>query len=245
MTRLGIYRRAINLSMTDNAARGEMEDDAHHFGVTLRHDGHQILEAEGEAIRTPWTICPGALDSIQRFVGLKLDLDNRTLAHDVGAAEQCTHMFDLASLLMRHACRGTRLREYRITLPIDDLEAPRPAILERDGTEVLRWLVADQTITGPAPYSGLDLKTVNAWARANLADPDEIEAVTVLRRAAYSSLARTMDLDKFANATPLEGRLGPCHVFRPGHIEKAERVIGSTIDFSAERWPLSHPINNR
>lgn len=245
MTRLGTYRRAIILSMADNVARGEMEDDAHHFAVTLRHDGQHIVEAEGEAIRTPWSICPGALNSVQRFVGLKLDLDNRTLAHDVHVAEQCTHMFDLASLLMRHVSCGTRLREYRIAMPIDDLDAPREAILERDGAEVLRWLVLGQTITGPAPYSGLDLQTVNAWARANLIDPDELEAVSVLRRAVYSSLARTMGLDKMVSATPLEGKLGPCHVFRPGHIEKAERIVGSTIDFSAERWPLSHPKNNR
>ena len=55
----GIYRRRIHLhAHRDNEVRGLLEDDFHHFGVRLRHDGKRVTAITGEDIRVPWSACP-------------------------------------------------------------------------------------------------------------------------------------------------------------------------------------------
>lgn len=238
MTRLGTYRRAIRLELGETTARGEMEDDAHHFAVTLAHDGDTVQGIRGEPFRTPWSICPASVGVLDRLVGLPLDIDRKVLLQKVAGAEQCTHMLDLAAQLMRHAAVGTAARTYSVAIPIDDIKDAREATLERDGTIVLRWIVADQTILGPGHFADLSLRHVNGWARVNIPDPDMLEAVAILQRAVLTSVGRVLNLDRLASAAPLAGKLGPCFVFREGQVEKAKRMVGSTIDFTARRGPL-------
>ena len=55
----GAFRRAILLRTLDEASvQGELEDDFHRFGVTLRHDGRAVTAVEGRSIRYPWSSCP-------------------------------------------------------------------------------------------------------------------------------------------------------------------------------------------
>lgn len=215
-----------------------MEDDAHHFAVNIQHDENSIIGVRGESIRTPWSICPAAEANLHRLIGKRVDMNAKSLGAEIGVGEQCTHMYDLAILLMSHIVRGTHKRCYAVSLPIDNINTPRDAVLECNGETVLRWTIVGQTIVAPVPYSGLDVRQVGSWARTNLSDPDGIEAVSVLQRAMYSSVARTMNLDTLTNAVPLAGKLGPCFVFRPEQIGNANRNVGSTIDFTIGRRPL-------
>ena len=45
--------------------RGDMEDDFHRFGVTLRHDGERVVEVVGDGTRFPWTTCPSAVEPLR------------------------------------------------------------------------------------------------------------------------------------------------------------------------------------
>ncbi len=56
----GIYHRRIRATSSPGLVNAELEDDFHHFRVRLQHDGEKIVEIEGDAVRYPWTTCPGA-----------------------------------------------------------------------------------------------------------------------------------------------------------------------------------------
>src|SRR5262245_33822255 len=67
------YRRRIHLVSTDNATVvANLEDDFHRFRVTLEHDGSVVRSLRGEAIRYPWSACPGADALLKRFDGVAL-----------------------------------------------------------------------------------------------------------------------------------------------------------------------------
>lgn len=59
-----IYHRSVLLSGSDREVCAEMADDAHHFRVRLTHDGERIVDLEGEAVRYPWTTCPGSAERL-------------------------------------------------------------------------------------------------------------------------------------------------------------------------------------
>ena len=67
------YRRRIRLLRIDSVTVwGGLEDDFHHFEVTLTHDGHQVTQIEMEALRWPWATCPDAGANLALLVGMEL-----------------------------------------------------------------------------------------------------------------------------------------------------------------------------
>ncbi len=71
--RRGAYRRAIRIAADGDTVTAEMEDDIHHFGISLSHAGGVVTAISGSALRTPWTICPGALAELDGLEGARLD----------------------------------------------------------------------------------------------------------------------------------------------------------------------------
>ena len=84
-----------------------LEDDIHHVRVTVRHDGTRVTEAVGEAVRLPWSTCPGSEAGIASLVGTELASATRGLRDAYDRTLHCTHMFDLAQLVVAHAARAT------------------------------------------------------------------------------------------------------------------------------------------
>ena len=228
----GVYRRRIQLEGEEGLVRAELEDDFHHFRVSLRHDGVRIVEALGEALRFPWTTCPGAVVPLPELAGLELATRSTapSAAHD--SRRHCTHLFDLAGLAVAHAAGRRRLRRYDAIIP-DRVERRTTAWLERDGVEVLRWQLEGMGIEGPAPWAGRPLgKGFTAWAESKL-DAETAEAAIVLRRACMISLGRAFPLDHIPRASDMAERtLGACHAFSPTIIGEGLRVVGSTLDFT-------------
>lgn len=230
--RPGIYRRRILIRGEDGWVRADMEDDPHRYGVALRHDGSTVTAIEDFPLRTPWDLCRVAAAQIARLVGMPLSADPTAIFRHTAASEQCTHVFDTAGLAVAHAARGTRRREYEIEAPYWSLTGPREIMLRRDGEEVLRWTIENRGIIAPAPYAGLDWQKMLGWARDTLHDPDDFEAVVVLRRAVMISGARTVTLDPLVNAAGTGHINGACYVFQPAVAEHALRNRGSTLDFT-------------
>ncbi len=74
-----LYRRKTIADAGPFETVAAMEDDFHHFTVRVRHDGSHVTEVTGEAVRFPWTTCPGAIAKLDELIGTPLfpTLDKR------------------------------------------------------------------------------------------------------------------------------------------------------------------------
>lgn len=212
---------------------GELEDDFHHFRVTIDHDGAHVTGIIGEGVRFPWTTCPLAAEALTPIIGMALSHRSTAVGDATAARDNCTHMFDLAGLAVAHATRGRATRQYDMFVP-DGLPPAGPATLERDGEALLAWTVDAERILGPPPFAGVPLRAgFLAWAEATL-DADTAEAAIALRRALHIAHGRFKDLDVHeTGAELLSFMTGSCYTFTPGRAEVAFRMKGSTRDFSA------------
>jgi hypothetical protein len=228
----GIYRRRVRLVAEPGSVIADLEDDFHRFRVELEHDGNNVRAVRGDAMRFPWTACPGAFTPLQAFVGAPLERDPTAAARRVNPRENCAHLFDLAALASSHARRGGR-RQYDIAVP-DRIDGRTSAAIHRDGDPILAWEVEGSWIGGPAPWSGRSLRGREFlhWAEAEL-DPETAEASIALRRAVFIANGRLNDLDSAPNAGALlRWAANTCHSFTPGIAEAAARVRGATIEFT-------------
>ena len=216
-----------------STVRGDMEDDFHRFGVTMRHDGRRVVDVVGDAFRYPWTTCPSAVEPLRALAGAPLTQRLSALGDYAPARQNCTHMFDLAGLAVAHAARGNgAARTYDVAIPDRDGKRTQPA-LWRDGELLFRWSIAGRKIIDPPPFDNVELRGgFIAWAEETL-DADTAEAASVLRRACDISFGRSIELDVFETADMLGDPVrGTCHSFQPGTIEQAVRVKGQTRDFT-------------
>jgi len=231
--RPGIYRRRIRIATSPGYAQADLEDDPHRHGVLVEHDGVRVVAVRGVALRTPWTLCRGAVNVLDRLAGMPLSEDPQAVYRQTDGRAQCTHLFDLAGLAISHASRGIAERQYDVEVPCLDARAPREALLSVDGRERLAWTVQRTTILAPERYAGHDLPMMMPWVKQHITDRDEFEAVIVMRRALFTSGNRMYDMDRMTTAAATGHVTGACHVFQHGVAEHAVRETGSTLDFSA------------
>jgi hypothetical protein len=229
----GIYRRRILLVGEPGRVAGDLEDDFHHFRVQLDHDGERVRAARGQAVRFPWTSCPGALEPLRRLEGLRVGAGASAAFGHTDPRAQCTHLFDLAALAAAHAGRERARRDYEVEVP-DRVEGATRARLRRDGAPALEWELNRHEIMSPRSFAGVRLlgRGFLAWCDEHL-DADGVEAALVLRRACYISMGRGHAFDAMAGPTAFMAlTAGSCHTFTPGIVEDARRVRGSTRDFT-------------
>jgi hypothetical protein len=235
----GSYRRRIIVrGVADGVAAGELEDDFHHFRVTLRHDGTVVHHIEGTGIRGPWSTCMDAGTPLREVEGTRLSTHPSVLGA-IDARRNCTHMFDLAGLVITQAARsGADDRRYDIQIfDLDEGDDRRSAILWRDGVEELAWELHEGEISAPAEWVGAPLRSkFIPWACDRFAgDDDSAEAAIVLRRALDISRGRAMDLDGMETAAPLLAMMeGICHSMTAANAPVAIRQKGSARDFTDE-----------
>lgn len=208
-----------------------VEDDYHHMGVILRHDGETILRVEAEMVRAPWSTCPGAVEQLAAtFAGVGLD----EAAARGEKLLNCTHLHDMAVLAANHARDGAPTRfEVKVT---DAVGGMRIAEITRDGALALRIVERDKVIEEPAEAAGKTLFQLGDWI-ASL-DRQAQEAARVLRWAAIIAHGRVIPMERQSDAS----RMPPnCFTFQNGRKETARRV-GAVMDFSASsRQPLDDP----
>lgn len=232
---VGAYRRAVRLSAQDGHATAEMEDDVHHFAVTLDYDGERVTKVRATGHRTPWTACDGAVLELARLEGLTPA--EITALSAPARAEHCLHLFDLALLAANHLGETGFDRLYQVEVD-HGAEAPPPARLLQDGTEILAWRIRNGVIEG-SRFDGLSL----AELPRRVADlsADDREAALILRRASSISFVRRLDLDGYEYANDLRRLETPatCYAQQLGRRDDARRNKGSARDFwASETWPL-------
>ncbi len=236
------YRRRIRLLRRDpHTVWGGLEDDFHHFEVTLTHDATHVLDAVLDARRWPWATCPDAGANLRRLVGMELSERCTAVAEATDPRWQCTHQFDLAGLCVSHAARGTDRREYEVALDVEDgTMHPR---LWRDGALVHEWTLGPggvgRVLVDPPPFTDAPWKGgFIRWVDANL-PPFDAEAAIVLRRACDIGMGRSMDLEAIGTAVELADIMsGVCYSMQPAIMPVAFRTRGTIRDFGAHRDAL-------
>ena len=229
------YRRRIRLVRLDaTTVWGGLEDDFHHFEVTLTHDDHQVKQIAMDALRWPWATCPDAGANLQLLVGMALSERCTAVAAVADPHFQCTHQFDLAGLCVTHAARGIEDRVYDVELKIGhEIVSPR---LWRDGELLHEWTLAGpgmgRTLIDPPPFTDAPWKGgFIRWADQTLS-PLDAEAAIVLRRACDIGMGRGMDLEAIDTAQELAGIMtGVCYSMQPEIMPVAFRARGTIRDF--------------
>jgi hypothetical protein len=225
------FHRHVLVTPGDGWVSAWVEDDYHHMGVTLHHDGGAIVRVEADMVRAPWSTCPGAVHQLgATFTGVRLD----AAAARGEKQTNCTHLHDMALLAAVHA-RDTAPTRFEITVT-DAKAGVRVAEITRDGLLALRLVERDGSIVEPAGASGGSLFQLGEWLGS--LDEQTREAARLLRWAAIIAHGRAIPMDRQSDATRMPAT---CFTFQPGRKEKAVRV-GAVVDFSiAASLPLDGP----
>lgn len=238
------YRRRIRLIRRDaTTVWGGLEDDFHHFEVTLTHDGAHVVAVSMEALRWPWATCPDAGANLNRLVGMELSDRCTAVAAVTDPRMQCTHQFDLAGLCVSHAARGDDRRQYDVALDIEfDIVRPR---LWRDGVLIHEWTLGGggigRVLIDPPPFTDAPWKGgFIRWADQHF-NPFDGEAAIVLRRACDIGMGRGMDLEAVDSAIELADIMtGVCYSMQADVMPVAFRSRGTIRDFGTHPDALLH-----
>ncbi len=229
------FRRRFLITPAQFAVTAALEDDIHRMAVKLYHDGQSVTRVEAEMARHPWDQCPGAVAKVAAdFAGRSLAPSART----VDKKANCTHLFDLAELALRHA--GDAAPTLYEMLVSDPEDGRVTAVLRREGQERLRWNLQDDRLLEPHVAQGLPLIGLRPWI-ATLEDDERHEA----RMLQWASLVAHGLQMPWESDTPFRALPGSCFASQPGRHEKCQR-IGERIDFSKPGaglpladWPLA------
>jgi len=232
-----VYRRRIAITTVEpGVVVSDLEDDFHHFVITLRHDGRRVESVHAESERWPWSTCPAAAEPLRKLANMPLERRFTAAGRWTDPKQNCTHQFDAACYAITQAAAGRDRRVYDIEVPARDRATGATRIrLWVDGTLDLVWdvdwqgLVAPEALFASAPWKGGFMR----WADRTL-DPEHAERAITLRRGCDIGMGRGMDLDAVPVADQLPGSMtGVCHSMQPGIVEVALRNTGSMRDFAA------------
>jgi hypothetical protein len=230
------YRRRIRVvTLEPGVVESSLQDDFHHFVVTVRHDGERVESVEAGSERWPWSTCPAAAVPLRALAGMPLSRRFTAAGKWTDPKQNCTHQFDAACHAITHAAWGRDERVYDLEIPRRDPDTGAfRGRLWVDGDLALVW---DVTWTGivdaTAPFDAAPWKGgFMRWADETLPEDDAERAIT-LRRACDIGMGRGMDLDSIPVASQLPQLMaGVCHTMQPGIVEVALRHVGSIRDFS-------------
>jgi Protein of unknown function (DUF2889) len=233
LDRLPGFRRRFRITPGEMSVHGAVEDDYHCMAVTIHHDGKTAMAIEPIMERAPWTICPGAIATLQAtFTGVALaDFSARGEKR-----ENCTHLHDLAVLAAAHAADQSPL-VYDI-LVSDPIEGRRRVELRRNGTVVLGWVDAHYAIVEPAELAGVRLDRMRPWIET--LDAPGREAARLLQWGAILAHGRNRPLEDQSDARSIG--VDRCYTFQSRRVASAKR-IGAIRDFSiGTLQPLERPL---
>jgi hypothetical protein len=231
------YRRRIRIDTIEpGVVVSALEDDFHHFEVTLCHSDGAVVSCEAVSYRWPWTTCPDAAEPLRMLAGMPLSRRFTAAGRWTDPKQNCTHQFDTACYAITHAAWSRTARVYDVEVPARDMTTGATrARLWVDGELRLTWSLSWNGIDDPqppfdaAPWKGGFMR----WADTTLSEADAECAIT-LRRACDIGMGRAMDLDAVPVASELPPMMaGVCHTMQPGIVEVAFRHVGSIRDFAA------------
>lgn len=236
-----VFRRSISLDTRgEQLVVGWLEDDFHHFGVSVEFAEGRVTDLRAVAVRYPWSTCFDAARAIAAFVGGPLIERPTQLGALLPMASHCTHVFELAALAIAHAAarRPDRLYEarvFRAAPPGPEQTSALRASLELNGAPMLEWRVLADRIDDADMPGGRSLTDgFRAWTEGLPAEAAEL--AFVLRRAAW--LAKG-DRAYAALQVAAETGAGPvCYTYQPERRSIARNMAGSIRPFDPASRPL-------
>jgi len=215
----------------------ELEDDYHRMVVSLTHADGVVTAVASEMKRSPWTMCPGAMDQLaQTFTGVPL----AGFAKRGEKTANCTHLHDLALFAAAHADE-TAAVAYDI-LVTDAVQGARRATLARNGAALLDWTLegppTGEVFTAPPELAGTPMSQLNGFIATQ--DKSSAEAIRILRWASMIAHGRVRDMPAGMSATEFPG--SSCYNFQPERAPTSTRRPGADIDFSK---PGAAPMADR
>ena len=264
-TQADVYRRRITIdAVSDHETRCELQDDFHHFVVTVAHDADVVVGIAAESRRFPWATCPNAETALQALIGMPISDRFTAAARYADASQNCTHQFDAAAHAITHIARAahrnnangdrrdfqrTAARQYDCEIGAilsTSSRGPGRNRLWVDGVLTHDWLIhagrGPVDIASPfdvAPWRGGFMR----WADATLSAHDA-EVAIVLRRACDIGMGRGMDLDAVPHAGELLNIMsGVCYTMQPERADGSFRNTGSIEDFAAQPDRLQPSID--
>jgi Protein of unknown function (DUF2889) len=233
LDRLPGFRRRIRITPGAMSVHSAVEDDYHCMAVTIHHDGKTATAIEPIMERAPWTICPGAMATLQAtFTGVAL----ADFASRGEKRENCTHLHDLAVLAAAHAADQSPL-VYDI-LVSDPIQERRRVELRRNGTAILEWVDSRYVIVEPAELAGVRLDKMRPWIDS--LDAQGREAARLLQWGAILAHGRSRPLDAQSDARSIGA--DRCYTFQTRRVASARRS-GAIRDFSVgTSQPLERPL---
>lgn len=221
----GFWRRIV-LHPGPGWIGGALEDDVHRFHLRIDHSGGRITAVRAEALRHPWSACPGAAPHL----ALELTAELLTDVAQRDPAQHCTHLFDLAVLCAAHAADAEpSVFDMRVA---DRVAGRTTATLAIGGTQVIHWLLADTAIYGAEPWGGRDLRQLSKWKHE--LPPSLAEQAAVLRRALFVSGVRNHVVPADQQlAFQGSQRMGVCFNYQLPQAATSVRTPDWTTDFSA------------
>ena len=225
----GVFRRQLDIRRQDaHTVVGWLEDEFHHFGVTLVHDGTHIRDVRVAAPRHPWTTCADAGAPLAALIGQQLTPHCAAIGKMLDLRRNCTHVADLASVVIAHAHALRPACRYHGTVERHDARldgAPEGLLrvtLRENGRVVLEWIMQEYQIVAPAAWAGRSiLHGFREWVEAR--GGDDAEHALVLRRVASVAFGRRIVLDHATTAADL-GQGPVCHSFQPEWRQIAFRM---------------------
>jgi hypothetical protein len=230
-TRIVVRRSIVLTKAADDVVEGWLEDNFHHFGVSIGHQGGRVRDVRAETLRYPWSTCAEAGQPLLSLIGQALEPSAPRLAARLPMRLQCTHLFELAMLAIAHACRDVHGRRYDMIVRQDASHSEMfYATLAMDGVEVMCLEAAGSTITQPTEFAGKDLyKGFRAWL--SILPVETAEQMWLMRRAFW--LGAGVSRVKPASNADGMGLGAVCHSFQPEQRFRARPMEGSQIDVSA------------
>jgi hypothetical protein len=240
MTPGRLYRRKTIAQAGQFETLAAMEDDFHHFAVRLRHDGRHVTALTGQAVRVPWSSCPGAIAKLDELVGAPLFPTAADPGPKPRIAEHCTHLFDIAKFAIAQTTRaysgqGGR-RQYDIVIP-DPVDGRTEGDVSRDGIHLFHWKVENRVVVAPAAFAGHRLAGRAEWPAGSIADADALEAALMLRRALVIFRGRMSEYPEITSADQVPGGFGTCFTYQPENASSGRWVMNEK-NYTASPEPL-------
>ena len=224
----GLVRRIVSLNNIDGClVEAHLVDNYHEMRCRVRHNGSIVTGVDGEMIRFPTTACPGAPLVAAELAGLRLDAPTRELYNRTLVRRNCTHLFDIVVLAMKHALRKETARCYITEVPDEDCE-PVEINIRSNNHMIHKWLVQRGNIIKPEILYGLPILEGFAKWSAQYFVGEELEAGLILSKACFIALIRRYQPEA-GHGWPISANtqlIGACHAYSPGQVKTA-RLIGN------------------
>lgn len=234
----GLYIRGITFTqVSDTVIHAEVEDCNHAFKVSLSHDGENVTGITGEAIRTPFDTCSGAIKPLQLLIGTKLNTSLKELYAQFNTKAQCTHWIDLAFLAINFWQTGEPQTHYRISVP-DEQDNGTSVTIEKDQAIICATKIKQWQVQQPQKYLGKPmLSGFSKWV-STIEDDEVFKLWQMMQKAYFVASARQYDLNKLAGepaASHKDMMLGACYTYSEPVIDHAKRSHNAVRDFTNDQ----------